>query len=185
MWPNGEWRLRAPMDTLHTGCIVQCSVCRVHCAVFSVQCSVCSLQWAVCIIQCTFAVWSAQDKMYNLQCAAFRVGTQAQTQGVGISSSRYRSLSLVLYLWRELDDIESVRRQEEGSTGKYQHEVEGIPEVAARGNSRDRVQESRFRHYTINKSDEVLAIAIALSREKAMSKPRAKRKQRGTLGMPL
>ena len=29
---------------------------------------------------------------------------------------------------------ESVPRQEEGSTGKYQHEVEGVPEGAARGN---------------------------------------------------
>ena len=30
---------------------------------------------------------------------------------------------------------ESVPRREEGSTGKYQHEVEGVPEGAARGNS--------------------------------------------------
>ena len=28
----------------------------------------------------------------------------------------------------------SVPRQEEGSTGKYQHEVKGVPEGAARGN---------------------------------------------------
>ena len=31
--------------------------------------------------------------------------------------------------------IESVPRREEGNTGKYQHEVEGVPEGAARGNS--------------------------------------------------
>ena len=30
-----------------------------------------------------------------------------------------------------LADIESVPRREEGSTGKYQHEVEGVPEGAA------------------------------------------------------
>ena len=35
--------------------------------------------------------------------------------------------------------IESVPRREEGSTGKYQHEVEGVPEGAARGNCRDRM----------------------------------------------
>ena len=29
---------------------------------------------------------------------------------------------------------ESVHRREEGSTGKYQHEVKGVPEGAARGN---------------------------------------------------
>ena len=29
--------------------------------------------------------------------------------------------------------IESVPRGEEGSTGKYQHEVEGVPEGAAQG----------------------------------------------------
>ena len=34
---------------------------------------------------------------------------------------------------------ESVPRREEGSTGKYQHEVEGVPEGAARGNSWDRM----------------------------------------------
>ena len=34
---------------------------------------------------------------------------------------------------------ESVPRREEGSTGKYQHEVKGVPEGAARGNSRDRM----------------------------------------------
>ena len=35
--------------------------------------------------------------------------------------------------------IESVPRREEGSTRKYQHEVEEVPEGAARWNSRDRV----------------------------------------------
>ena len=34
---------------------------------------------------------------------------------------------------------ESVPRREEGSTGKYQHEVKGVPEGAARENSRDRM----------------------------------------------
>ena len=37
------------------------------------------------------------------------------------------------------NDFESVPRREEGSTGKYQHEVEGVPEGTARGNSRDRM----------------------------------------------
>ena len=32
---------------------------------------------------------------------------------------------------------ESVPRRAEGSTGKYQHEVEGVPEGAFQGNSRD------------------------------------------------
>ena len=65
---------------------------------------------------------------------------------------------------------ESVPRQEEGSTGKYQFEVEGVPEGAARENSRDK-------HYPIYKSDEALAIGIALvmSRAVAMSRPREKR----------
>ena len=31
-------------------------------------------------------------------------------------------------------DAVSVPRREEGSTGKYQHEVKGVPEGAARGN---------------------------------------------------
>ena len=65
---------------------------------------------------------------------------------------------------------ESVPRGEEGSTGKYQYEVEGVPEGAARGNSRDRMLvfyctprlESRYRHYQIYKSDEALAIVIAI-----------------------
>ena len=34
----------------------------------------------------------------------------------------------------EIDWTESVHRREEGSTGKYQHEVKGVPEGAARGN---------------------------------------------------
>ena len=34
---------------------------------------------------------------------------------------------------------ESVPRREEGSTGKYQHEVEGGHKGAARGNSRDQM----------------------------------------------
>ena len=34
---------------------------------------------------------------------------------------------------------ESEPRREEGSTGKYQNEVEGVPEGAARGNSPDRM----------------------------------------------
>ena len=38
-----------------------------------------------------------------------------------------------------LGSIESVPRREEGSTGKYQHEVEGVPEGAAQGNYRDRM----------------------------------------------
>ena len=81
---------------------------------------------------------------------------------------------------------ESVPRQEEGSTGKYQHEVEVVPEGAARGNSRDRMLvfscipqvKSRYGHNPIYKSDEALAIAIAIamSRAIAMSKPRAKKK---------
>ena len=81
---------------------------------------------------------------------------------------------------------ESVPWREEGRTGKYQHEVKGVPEGAARGNSRDRMLvfsctprlESRYRHYPIYKSDEALAIAIAIamSRAIAMSKPRAKKK---------
>ena len=78
---------------------------------------------------------------------------------------------------------ESVPRREEGSTGKYQHEVEGVPEGAARGNSRDRMLvfsctprlESRYIHYPIYKSDEVIAIATAMSRAIAISKPRAKK----------
>ena len=88
--------------------------------------------------------------------------------------------------WLSVVSIESVPRREEGSTGKYQHEVEGVPEGAARGNSRDRMLvfsctprlESRYRHYPIYKSDEALAIAIAIamSRAIAMSKPRAKKK---------
>ena len=56
----------------------------------------------------------------------------------------------------------SVPRPEEGSTGKYQHEVEGVPEGTAQGNSRDRILvfscsprlESRYRLYSIYKSDE-------------------------------
>ena len=59
-----------------------------------------------------------------------------------------------LLYWGE--GTESVPRREEGSTGKYQHEVEGVPEGAARGNSRDR-------HYPICKSDEAVAIAIAIA----------------------
>ena len=39
--------------------------------------------------------------------------------------------------------INSVPRQEEGSTGKYQHEVEGVTEGAARGNSRDQMMVSK------------------------------------------
>ena len=35
--------------------------------------------------------------------------------------------------------IESVPRQEEGSTGKCQHEVEGVSEGAGRWNSQDRI----------------------------------------------
>ena len=35
--------------------------------------------------------------------------------------------------------IESVPRREEGCTGKYQHEVEIVPEGTARGNSQDRI----------------------------------------------
>ena len=83
------------------------------------------------------------------------------------------------------DRTESVPRQEEGSTGKYQHEVEGVPEGAARENSRDRMLvfsctpplKSRYRHYPIYKSDEALVIAIAkaMSRAIAMSKHRAKK----------
>ena len=38
-----------------------------------------------------------------------------------------------------LQSIESVPRQEEGSTGKYQHEVEGVPKGATRGNYRDQM----------------------------------------------
>ena len=34
---------------------------------------------------------------------------------------------------------ESVPRRQEGSTGKYQLEVKGVPEGAARGNSPDRI----------------------------------------------
>ena len=80
---------------------------------------------------------------------------------------------------------ESVPRLEEGSTGKYQHEVEGVPEGAAQGTSQDRMLvfsctprlESRYRHYPIYKSDEALAIAIAIamSRAGAMFRLRAKK----------
>ena len=44
-------------------------------------------------------------------------------------------------MYQKLNNIGtvSVPRREEGSTGKYQHEVEGVPEGAARGNSRDRM----------------------------------------------
>ena len=83
---------------------------------------------------------------------------------------------------------ETVPRQEEGSTGKYKHEVKGVPEGAARGNSRDRMLvfsctprlESRYRHYSIDKSDEalVIAIVIAMSRAIAMSKQRTKKGNR-------
>ena len=69
------------------------------------------------------------------------------------------------------DGTESVHRQEEGSRGKYKAEVEGVPEVAARGNSRDRMLvfsctprlESMYRHYPIFKSDEAIAIAIYIA----------------------
>ena len=75
------------------------------------------------------------------------------------------NIALTLYC------TESVPRREEGSTGKYQHEVKGVPEGAARVNSRDRMLvfsctprlESRYRHYPIYKSDEALAMAIAKS----------------------
>ena len=65
---------------------------------------------------------------------------------------------------------ESVYRREEGSAGKYHHEVEGVPEGGARGNFRDRMLvfsctprlESMYRHYPTFLSDEALAIAIAI-----------------------
>ena len=89
------------------------------------------------------------------------------------------------YIKCTINCIESVRRREEGSTGKYQYEVEGVPEGAARGNSRDRMLvfsctlrlESRYRHYPIYKSEQALAMAIDIdiSRAIAMSKPRAKK----------
>ena len=82
---------------------------------------------------------------------------------------------------------ESVPRLEEGSTGKYQHEVEGVPNGAARGNSQDQMLvfsstprlKSRYRHYRIYKSGETLAIAIAIAipRAIAISKPRANEKE--------
>ena len=57
---------------------------------------------------------------------------------------------------------ESVPRQEEGSTVKYQHKVEGVPEGTARGSSQDRMlvfsctprMESKYRYYPIYKSYE-------------------------------
>ena len=65
---------------------------------------------------------------------------------------------------------ESVHRREEGSTEKYKQEVEGVPKGAARGNSRDQMLvffctpqlESMYRHYPTFKSDEALAIVIAI-----------------------
>ena len=79
----------------------------------------------------------------------------------------------------------SVPRQEEGITGKYQHKFEGVPEGVARVNSQDRMLVfsctlrlgSRYRHYPIYKSEEAVAIAIAtaMSRAIAMSRPRAKK----------
>ena len=85
--------------------------------------------------------------------------------------------------------VESLPRQEEGSTGKYQHEVDRVPEGAARGNSWDRTLvffctprlESRYRHYQIYKSDEAEAIVIALAmfRAIAMFKPSKKENQIG------
>ena len=80
--------------------------------------------------------------------------------------------------------IESVPRQEEGSTGKYQHEVEGVPEGAAQGNSRDRMLvfsctprlKSMYRHYPIFKSDKALATAIAIYIAISVSKATVKKK---------
>ena len=78
---------------------------------------------------------------------------------------------MFIQLAHSLHCTESVPRRKEGSTGTYQHEVKGVPEGAARGNSRDPMLvfpctprlESRYKHYPICKSDEAVAIAIAIA----------------------
>ena len=44
---------------------------------------------------------------------------------------------MVISSYYSYNCTESVPRQEEGRTGKYRHEVEGVPEGAAGVNSRD------------------------------------------------
>ena len=93
--------------------------------------------------------------------------------------------SIVLVHQEVMHSTVSLPWREEGSTGKYQHEVMGVPEGAAQGNSRDRMQafscaprlKSRYIHYTIYKCDEILAIAITRAMYKAIviSKPRGKK----------
>ena len=56
--------------------------------------------------------------------------------------------------------IESVPRREEGSTGEYQHEVEGDRMLVFPCTPR---LESRYRHYPVCKSYEAVAIAIAIA----------------------
>ena len=92
-----------------------------------------------------------------------------------------------IFVLRTRKGTESVPRREEGSTGKYQHEVGGVPEGEARGSYQDRMLvfsftprlDSRYRHYPIFKSDEAEAIAIAIatamSKTIAISIPRAKK----------
>ena len=65
-------------------------------------------------------------------------------------------------LYSALYCTEFVPRQEDGSTGKYQHEVEDTPKTRVK---------SRYRHYPIFKSDK--ALAIAMSKAIACPKPRA------------
>ena len=76
-----------------------------------------------------------------------------------------------------LQCTESVPRREEGSTGKYLHEVEGTPKTECWYFPVYPWLESRYRHYPIYNSDEasVIAIAKVMSRAIAMSKPRAKK----------
>ena len=69
------------------------------------------------------------------------------------------------------EGTESVPRGEEGSTGKYQYEVEGVPEGAARRNSRERMLvfsytprlESLYILYPIFKSDVLICNSSSTS----------------------
>ena len=63
------------------------------------------------------------------------VGRQASIKSpFVIQSSLYPLLYCTELYCTVLYSTESVPRREEGSTGKYQHEVKEVPEGAARGN---------------------------------------------------
>ena len=62
---------------------------------------------------------------------------QTVTEIVQIKPELYADLNLcwhIILIFILLFSTQSVPRREEGSTGKYQHEVKGVPEGAARGN---------------------------------------------------